>query len=131
MDHYVERILSILKRSDRIQIAFLFGSLARGAERPDSDVDIGIAGQSPLSAAEKLQLMDEFAVAFGRPIDLIDLRIASVPILRQVFTRGTCILKKDLGLYAFLLRKLWYDQADIMPNHDLILRHRRGKFMHG
>jgi len=75
--------------------------------------------------------MDELACTFGRSIDLVDLTTASPPLVRQVLTEGVVILKRDCGLYAWLLRKLWYDQADIMPNYNLILRRRRERFVHG
>ena len=81
------------------------------------------------SAARKLELMDALAVAFGRPIDLVDLRTAPVPVLHQALTTGICISKKDKDLYAELLRKLWYDRADIMPNYELILQARRRRFV--
>ena len=75
--------------------------------------------------------MDEIAGVFGRPIDLVDLSTAPAPVLRQVLTTGVCTLKKDVNLYANLLRKLWYDQADIMPNYGMILRRRRERFTLG
>lgn len=129
MNHTTEQARAILERHDEIQIALVFGSMAEGHARPDSDLDIGVAARKPLSALEQLDLIDELAATFGRPIDLIDLLTAAAPILRQVLTKGVFILKKDTDLYARLLRKLWYDQADIMPNYNMILRHRREKFI--
>ena len=129
MDSLSEQMRAALEASADIQVAFVFGSLARGEENPASDLDIGVAAHKPLSAARKLELMDALAVAFGRPIDLVDLRTAPVPVLHQALTTGICILKEDKGLYAELLRKLWYDRADIMPNYELILQARRRRFV--
>ena len=131
MERTTEQAKAILARHDEIQIVLVFGSSVEGRARPDSDLDIGIAARRPLSALEQLDLIDELAAAFGRPIDLIDLLTAAAPILRQILTKGFFILKKDTNLYARLLRKLWYDQADIMPNYNMILRHRREKFIKG
>jgi len=131
MDPNTTQIQAILERHDAIQLAFIFGSTASGKAQPNSDLDIGLAAAIPLTAAQKLELMDELAAAFGCPIDLVDLMTAPPPILSQVLTKGVCIIKKDTNLYASLIKKLWYDQADIMPNYNMILRQRRQKFIHG
>ena len=125
------KIQTAMAGHDEIQIGFVFGSVARNSEGPGSDLDIGVAAAEPLTAKQKLALMDEMAGTFGRPIDIVDLSTASAPVLRQVFTTGVCIIKKDISLYANLLRKLWYDQADIMPNYEMILRRRRERFAGG
>jgi len=127
----IEKVVTTLEGHDSIRVAFLFGSTASGADRKDSDLDVGVASHGELSAAQKLSLMDDLAVATGRPVDLVDLWSASPVILAQVMTNGSCIIKKDTALFAALLKKLWYNQADLMPNIDLILRKRREKFLRG
>jgi predicted nucleotidyltransferase len=77
-----EKAQAILERHAEIQIALVFGPLVEDRAHPDSDLEIGVAARKPLSAMEQLELMDELAAAFGRPIDLIDLSTASVPTLR-------------------------------------------------
>ena len=117
--------------SAQVGLAFVFGSMARGEETQGSDLDIGVAASRPLTAARKLELMDALALAFGRPVDLVDLQVAAVPVLHQALTSGVCILKKDKPLYAELLRKLWYDRADIMRNCEMVLQTRRKQFIDG
>ena len=131
MDPSTTQIQAVLARHSTIQVAFVFGSVASGGAGPESDLDIGIAAPKPLSAAQKMELIDDLAVTFGRPVDLVDLTTAPAPILGQILTKGVCILKKNTSLSAHLLKKLWYDQADIMPNYNMILRRRREKFIHG
>ena len=126
-----EQVRAIVEQHPEIQLAVLFGSAVRGRLRPDSDLDVGVAAQIPLSAIQRLTLMDELALTSGRPVDLIDLTSASPPLLRQILTQGSVVVKKDPGLYAALLRKLWYDQADLMPGYRSILRRRRKRFAHG
>ena len=123
-----DKVRAAMAGHDEIQIAFVFGSVARNSEGPGSDLDIGVAAAAPVTAEQKLALMDALAMAFGRPVDIVDLSTAPVPVLRQALTTGVCILKKDINLYANLLRKLWYDQADLMPNYEMILRRRRERF---
>ena len=70
---------------DRYGIAELrvFGSRARGTERPDSDIDV-LYTLRPGSRLgwEINQLADELAEIFGRPVDLVSLR-ALHPLLRS------------------------------------------------
>lgn len=53
---------------DRIQLAFMFGSIVKGTDRPDSDVDLMVVGDLDIfemgEATEKLQAI------LGRDIDL-------------------------------------------------------------
>lgn len=127
----VDRIAAALQAYGKVGLAFLFGSMARGEAREDSDLDIAVAGTDPLSAADRLELMDRLAVLAGRPVDLVDLRTAPPPLLRHALTTGVLCLRTDSTLHAEMLRRLWYEQADIMPNYSLILRRRREMTLSG
>jgi uncharacterized protein len=70
---------------DRYGIAELrvFGSRARGTERPDSDIDVLYTLRPGRSLGWEIdQLADELAEIFGRPVDLVSLR-ALHPLLRS------------------------------------------------
>lgn len=121
----------ILAAEGDLAVAFVFGSFARERMRDDSDLDVAVAGWQPLTPQRKLALIDALALAFGRPVDLVDLQAAGPLVFRQALTTGVCVLKRDTRLYAELLRRLWYDHADLLPMHDLILRLRRERFVRG
>lgn len=123
-----DRLRAVLEHHSEIGLSYLFGSTARGTARPDSDLDVAVAGRRPVSPATKLELIDQLAAMSGRPVDLA---LAPPPLLRHVLTTGMMCHKSDSSLYADLLRKLWYDQADIMPNYELVLRKRREEFVRG
>jgi predicted nucleotidyltransferase len=53
---------------DRIQLAFLFGSMVRGAERPDSDVDLMVVGD--LDVFELGEAVERMQKILGREVDL-------------------------------------------------------------
>ena len=58
--------------ADNIQVAFIFGSLAAGDERPDSDVDLMVIGETGLRGlAERLFEAD---VQLGREINKVTVR---------------------------------------------------------
>jgi predicted nucleotidyltransferase len=126
----ISAVTHILQEHADVKVAFLFGSLASGRVRPDSDIDLGVASDAPLSPGRKLQLMDELAIATGRTIDLVDLTTASFTLLGQAL-KGRRLLVRDTGIYAAILRKLWYDVADIKPNYDYVLQRRRERFTRG
>ena len=68
-----ELINSVLLRHPHIKLAVLFGPLAAGTARPDSDLDLAVADDKPLSADARIALIADLAEHVGRPVDLIDL----------------------------------------------------------
>jgi predicted nucleotidyltransferase len=69
-----ETVAAVLDRHPNIGVALIFGSLARNAANAGSDLDLAVAGRRPLDATEKVRLIEELALATGRPVDLIDLQ---------------------------------------------------------
>ena len=63
-------------RCEGVVYALLFGSGAQGKLRFDSDVDIAVAGDRPLSPQTRYELISKLAAVTRRPVDLIDLRTA-------------------------------------------------------
>lgn len=118
------QIRDVLKDFPRISLAILFGSVAAGRARLESDLDLAVAAQTPLTSDEKIALIGHLAVAIGRPIDLIDLSVVSEPLLGQVLRHGRRLAGTDLGYGALISRHL-FDQADFMPYRSRILAERR------
>jgi len=114
----------VLTQFPQVSLAILFGSVALGRQRPDSDLDIAIAANHPLSADEKMAIISTLAERIGRPIDLIDLSVAAEPLLGQVVRHGRRILGSDTQ-YGELIRRHLFEQADFMPYRNRILAERR------
>ncbi len=93
-------ILATLRRHERalrergVRHAAIFGSTARGTDRPDSDIDIlvELGPEKPLTVYDYVALKEYIAHLFDRPVDVID-RSALKPHLREPAT--------DEALYAF------------------------------
>lgn len=126
-----EVIRSVLERHPEIRIALLFGSLAAGKGRRDSDLDLAVAAAQPLSADQKTALIAELAQATGRPVDLVDLRTAAGLVLKEALTTGLRLRVTDNALLAELVKKMWFDEADFQPYRRRILEARRKQWIGG
>ena len=115
----------VLAHHPSIVVAILFGSLATGHSRTDSDLDLAVASTTPFDPQTRLQLIEELAVALGRPVDLIDLTQTHGPLLQQILTKGRLIICTDRTRYADLLLRVVYEEADVMPYYRRILAERR------
>ena len=121
LNNHIQQILS---RHGGIRVAILFGSLAKGRATPESDLDLAVLMDAPLSAETKMALIGDLSQAVGRPVDLIDLRVAGEPILGQILKHGIRLLGSDTD-YAELIKRHLFEEADFMPYRRRILAERR------
>ncbi|MBZ0072507.1 MAG: nucleotidyltransferase domain-containing protein [Burkholderiaceae bacterium] len=119
-----DSIKALLER-EPLRIAILFGSLAAGNARPDSDLDIAVAAGCRLNSADKLRLIDKLSLLVGRPVDLVDLRTAGEPLLGQILQKGDRLFVRDQRLFAELIKRHLFDSADFLPYRRRILAERR------
>jgi predicted nucleotidyltransferase len=118
-------LLEVLNRFPQLELALVFGSVAQGRARADSDLDIAVAaGHRPLTTDEKIALVAALAERTGRPVDLIDLHDAGEPLLGQILRHGQRLLGGD-GAYGRLLSRHLFEQADFLPYRNRILAQRR------
>ncbi len=125
----INRMLeSVLVHFPQITLAILFGSMASGRQKIDSDLDIAVAAQHPLTHDEKLALLSALAERTGRAIDLIDLATITEPLLGQVVRHGRRILGSD-KLFGELISRHLFEQADFMPYRSRVLEERRAAWI--
>ncbi|MBK7424494.1 MAG: nucleotidyltransferase domain-containing protein [Propionivibrio sp.] len=108
----------------KVVLVVLFGSVASGKQRADSDLDIALSTGHPLTVDEKIALIGALAESTGRAIDLIDLSVVGEPLLGQIVRHGRRVLGSDT-LYGELIGKHLFEQADFMPYQARILAERR------
>ena len=82
-------------RSDVI-VALLFGSVARGAARPDSDIDVAIAAPG----VDWLTLRAELTAKLGREVDVAPLETAGILLLEEVLRDGIVVHEAYPGAAA-------------------------------
>jgi predicted nucleotidyltransferase len=81
--------LRVVLRRYGVAEAWIFGSLARGRPRPESDVDIAVSGCAP---AAFYRLAAELERALGLPLDLLDLDRAPLDIAGAIRSEGQRLL---------------------------------------
>jgi predicted nucleotidyltransferase len=118
------QLREVLAHFSCISLAVLFGSVAAGQPRSDSDLDIAVAADQPLTFAEKMAIIQALAEKTGRPIDLIDLATVTEPLLGQIVQHGRRLLGSDT-LYGNLINRHLIEQADFMPYRNRMLAERR------
>lgn len=119
-----KQIEPVLRAHPEIRLAILFGSTAVGREGFGSDVDLAVDTGRELSVEARTALIGELAESTGRPIDLVDLRTVGEPLLGQIVTGGVR-LSGDDTVYANLIKRHWFEEADFMPYYRRVLAERR------
>jgi uncharacterized protein len=118
-------IVAALQMIDGLELAVVFGSVAQGTARFDSDLDIAVRYTTPLDAEQKLELIRALGATSGRPIDL---RTAGPIAARQALTLGKRLFGTD-GDFATQLSRTLIDYADFAPLIERTLRERREAWM--
>lgn len=120
-----KKLEDLLANYPGLRLAILFGSLAKGRERPGSDVDLAVAAKEPMAAEDKARLIEAVALLTGRPVDLVDLHTANGLIMKEALAGGEMLFCADRTLYANFIQKMLRNEADWMPYRRRILAERR------
>lgn len=119
-----DEVRDVLAGFPSMVLAVLFGSVALGRQRPDSDLDIAVETSQALTADEKIAIIEALAERTGRPVDLIDLKVVAEPLLGQIVRHGRRLLGSD-SAYGQLISRHLFEQADFMPYRTRMLAERR------
>jgi predicted nucleotidyltransferase len=100
-----------------VDLAILYGSMARGTSGPGSDVDIGVTlvRGAVLSMREQLDLGDALERAVGREVDLVLLDDAT-PLLRHEAARGECLYERAPGAFGDFVTRALFEWDDVRPH---------------
>ena len=100
---------------DEVVAVYLFGSHAQGKERPMSDVDLGILFSEaalPQAAQMRDRYMAELARLLRKDIHPVILNSAGEGLMKQVFSRGKCIVLNDPKKYSLFRTVMFSRIAD-------------------
>jgi uncharacterized protein len=96
-ERFAGRLEDLRAVAPSVELVVLFGSVARGRPRPDSDLDIAVGCDGPAGPdALYLLLAPRLATSL---LDLVDLRRASSLLAFQVARHGQVLYERDAGAF--------------------------------
>ena len=115
----VEALTRVVASVADLRLAVLFGSAARGEDRADSDLDVGVlfaGGAQTDPAALRVRLERET----GRVVDLIQLDSAA-PLLRMEIGRhGRVLFEREAGAWSLFRAHAMIDWWDWAPTARMV-----------
>lgn len=76
-----------LRGRDDLRLVLLFGSRARGTERPDSDVDLAVWAPG----ADLVGLAANLSGELGLDVEVLSLSDPDIPLLREIVDHGILV----------------------------------------
>lgn len=106
MDKLKKQALKKIAKKYKLELIILFGSIAKGKARKESDADIAVKSGDKLNFSTQLQLTVDLREVFDREIDLSIIEHSNPLLLRQIFREGKLIFGAErefsrLSLYSF------------------------------
>ena len=86
-----ERALQEICRRNHVSKLSVFGSFARGEDRPDSDIDFLVEFFEPKGLFDLIELEDQLSNQLGRKVDLLTEQSVS-PYIRDSIKRDLKVL---------------------------------------
>ncbi len=88
-------VARLIERVPDLLAVHRFGSFGTPAQRPDSDIDLGLLGETPLDPLFLFDLAGELATLAHREVDLIDLITCPIVLRAQVVATGERMFCRD------------------------------------
>ena len=121
-EQLIDTVQQLLRSEPTLRLALLFGSLARGAAGPDSDVDLAILPDgAEFSLKDELDLQARLSSRLGREIDLVRLDLCAPALRFRVAREGIGLVGDAVDLARF---RAWagIEHAELEPQLELARR---------
>ncbi|OEG62851.1 putative nucleotidyltransferase [Halanaerobium saccharolyticum] len=89
-----EAVKSFLIKELQAELIYLFGSYAKGKERPDSDLDLAFLSSKEIDDYQRFLTAQKLASKLNIEVDLIDLKKASTVFKAQII-QGKLLYAED------------------------------------
>jgi predicted nucleotidyltransferase len=100
----------------------LYGSMAIGEIREDSDIDLAYYSDARLSPYERFDMAGELALIVGRDVDLVDIRDADTVFAMQIFAHGVPLHIRDEDEFIRQKIKAYRMYADLNEQRAPVLK---------
>lgn len=104
----------------RVAGVWLFGSVLRGEDRPESDIDLAILCQ-PALGLDRAVAMDQVGRALDRDVDVIDLATAPPALVWEILVTGRLVYERDELEVERFMRAARYAAEDDEQRSRMIL----------
>jgi hypothetical protein len=122
----LSRLSSVLGQQESVAFAYLFGGLARGDQRPLSDVDIAVYLRAGTDTGEaKLELIGLLSDTLGTDeVDLVILNQAPVSLVGRILRHRSVLVDNDPALRHLFESRLLREFFDFSRKEETILLRR-------
>lgn len=124
----LEHVRDYLAHEPDVNLAYVFGSMAKGNAKYQSDLDVAIQTSTPLAAPRKMEIIAQLASIAGRPVDLVDVNQAGEPLLGEILREGKRLKGTDSQHVALIQRHI-YNTEDFLPAIRRLLSERRQQWI--
>lgn len=113
-------LAEVLGAAPDVATAYLYGSAARGALHPGSDIDVGVvfaltASVTGFEACQRLEQAIESRT--GRRAEVIDLERAPIDLVQRILRDGVLVLDRDPSRrvrFEVRRRNEWFDMEPLL-----------------
>ncbi len=113
-------VRSVLERHPEVRLALVFGSRARGAANPESDLDLAVETVRGREL-DRLALMAELRSATGLDVDVVDVtpgRPIGYPLLKALNREGRVIYEAERHAEAELRTRALLQASVDRPGYE-------------
>jgi uncharacterized protein len=116
-------ISDYFKNQDEVVAVYLFGSYACGKHQPFSDIDIGILLNridQEFGNKQKMRYLTELSRIIRKDVHPVILNSASEVLMKQIYSKGRCILVNDSKKLAIYKMAMYARIADFAYYLDMM-----------
>lgn len=118
-------ISAYFRNQSDIAAVYLFGSYARGQQRPTSDLDLGLLFKHP-DRNQAAAAVERHYLALSRLLrktpHLVVMNFAGEMMLKQIFTKGRCLIVNQPRIHAKFKMTAYTRIADFAYYHAMFER---------
>jgi predicted nucleotidyltransferase len=121
-------VLKCVSRRREIQAAYIFGSVASGRVRPDSDIDIAVLVGERFQSADRLKYRLDLMTDLGsslkrRDVDVVVLNEASPLLAHRVLSKGILIFERSGSARVRFQVETASRYLDLVPMYETQIRY--------